>query len=163
MAFTAPQRQGRQPVHAAVLQRMHAISRAPQHYGLAEDGGGERPALFQVLAPGGDIPCVANVAHRATAPSEFALRPPPTKASAPREFVIITRAISALRRTRAAAPSCSAFESLTTAWLRSMSSALQPRECAMNGNCGNWQPISPKKVSICPTTACTLSWPPVTM
>ena len=33
----------------------------------------------------------------------------------------------------------------------------------MYGNCGNWQPSSAKNPSICPATACTLSWPPVMM
>jgi len=47
--------------------------------------------------------------------------------------------------------------------LFSMSSAAQPREWAMNGCCGNWAPSSAKNVSICPTTPCTLSCPPVTM
>ena len=45
--------------------------------------------------------------------------------------------------------------------LRSMSSADQPREWAMYGNCGNTNPSSEKKHSICPATPCTLSWPPV--
>ena len=40
---------------------------------------------------------------------------------------------------------------------------LQPRECATYGNCGNWQPTSPKKPSSWPATACTLPWPPVMM
>ena len=42
-----------------------------------------------------------------------------------------------------------------------MSSALQPREWATYGNCGNWQPSSPKKPMSCPATAWMLSWPPV--
>jgi len=44
-----------------------------------------------------------------------------------------------------------------------MSSADQPRLCAMNGNCGTSKPSSVKNTSICPATAWILSWPPVTM
>ncbi len=51
----------------------------------------------------------------------------------------------------------------TTAALRSMSSADQPRLCAMNGNCGKWQPISAKNISMWPATAWMLSCPPVMM
>src|SRR3989441_785971 len=44
-----------------------------------------------------------------------------------------------------------------------MSSASQPRECAMKGNGGNTKPSSAQKVNIAPATAWMLSWPPVMM
>ena len=43
------------------------------------------------------------------------------------------------------APSRSSLLCITTSTFFSIPSAVQPRECAMYGNCGNWQPISPKK------------------
>ncbi len=116
----------------------------------AETRIGSQSAAMEVM---GVLLCVS---------SWWPLRPPRTSASWPSELSIMTRAMSAERRTRATAPSWRNFELRTCCSLFSMSSALQPRVCAMNGNCGNWQPSSAKKVRTWPTTACTLSWPPVT-
>src|ERR1051326_8047178 len=86
----------------------------------------------------------------------------PTAASSS-ECVMMNRAVSTARAASSRAASCRSGLVFTNATLRSMSSADQPRECAMYGNCGNTQPISAKKPSICPATACTLSCPPVMM
>ena len=66
------------------------------------------------------------------------------------------------RSTSAYAPLRSSELSRTSATLFSMSSADQPRLWPMNGNCGKEKPSSPKNIIIWPTTAWTLSCPPIT-
>ena len=70
-----------------------------------------------------------------------------------------------LHRARHELPRASRSSSLcfTISTFRSMSSADQPREWAMNGNCGKSKPSSAKKASIWPATAWMLSCPPVMM
>ena len=70
---------------------------------------------------------------------------------------------STARSSSSTAASLSVSLIFTCRTLFCMSSASQPRECAMNGNGGNTKPSSAQKVNIAPATAWMLSWPPVMM
>src|SRR5213592_2558246 len=96
------------------------------------------------------------------------------KANALRPARSIGLSISALWRSRMVQKSserssssyaASRSVSLSFTWrtLFCMSSASQPRECAMNGNGGNTKPSSDQKVNMPPATAWMLSCPPVMM
>src|SRR6266513_38842 len=70
---------------------------------------------------------------------------------------------SSARSSNSYAASLSVSLIFTCRTLFCMSSASQPRECAMNGNGGNTKPSSAQNVNMAPATAWMLSWPPVMM
>src|SRR5437867_4557997 len=75
--------------------------------------------------------------------------------------MIVQKSIARSSSSYAASRSCSLARPRRT--LFSMSSASQPRECAMNGNGGKTNPSSAQKVNKLPATAWMLSCPPVMM
>src|SRR5262249_49726577 len=93
----------------------------------------------------------------------LALRPPRSIETGAASCAIRRAARSSNRLASMQAPSASSFELRTIATLFSMSSCDQPRECAMNGNCGKMKPSSAKKASIWAATIWMLSWPPTMM
>src|SRR5216117_3099511 len=163
----------------AVPQRVqHPLPPSP----FAADGRGARHPIHDVVgeSPAHSLPVACEegllvrpgalhpVAHTLTSSTSsgsgraFALRPARS----------IGLSISALWRSRMVQKSserssssyaASRSVSLSFTWrtLFCMSSASQPRECAMNGNGGNTKPSSDQKVNMPPATAWMLSCPPV--